>query len=717
MRMKKLYIFLIISTLTIANNLNIEKLLKLSKNGDISATYSLGTMYYEGNGTLMNPPKGVEFLKIAGKKENSKAQIYLAKLYCTGDILKQDLVQCAYWAKKADENKVKEASILWKKFKLWKHYNNHTSEELAVTQAKEKTPKYINTNKSRVYSYTYNENGIEITTRFPKKVTNNYLEFSIEVTNKTSKNKSGGLTISFPQYKQFDGEIISNNFSSINTFNITKKMYHRIHKKNVPVLYLAIEGWNNKWGTNETKKISLKMKVSSDFTYIDTNIRAILIDKKKRKNLYPEKSFLLDQQGYPVAQIRTAIEQNNQQEKNIGIVSDTDEADRLDDTCQEIKSKEYENLCLNGDKDACFVLGVTYALGSDCPIDVNPYKGKIFLQKACELKHLDSCNKLGYIYENSIAGVREPSYTKAMHWYAKSCKLGDKVACRKSQQLNKKKLSKKKKENKDAYSKVIGSNAHWQKIKKSCLENNNANACFKLGEKFFKEDLYTLKLLGIKLYNKSCSLNNPYACFFLGDGYDKYSNTIHRLYSFKKDALKATKFYIKSKKILTKKCLKKDGKACALLGDIYEKGLGVRVNKKQSLKYRKQACKFGNSKACITAAVKNLGTSDDTMKERRELLTISCNLKNANGCEILASDYKPNHYYHTGNKKLYFKFMKDACFYGEPTVCLEMGAIYEKGDSYFKIRKNKKAALRFYKKGCSIGNEISCSNYEILKSE
>ena len=67
-----------------------------------------------------------------------------------------------------------------------------------------------------------------------------------------------------------------------------------------------------------------------------------------------------------------------------------------------------------------------YGFGNDV-IEHDYFKQKVWLKKACELKHPYACVKMGYLYLNAT-GVKL-SYSMAMEYFAKACDLKEQSGC------------------------------------------------------------------------------------------------------------------------------------------------------------------------------------------------------------------------------------------------------------------------------------------------
>ncbi len=127
----------------------------------------------------------------------------------------------------------------------------------------------------------------------------------------------------------------------------------------------------------------------------------------------------------------------------------------------------------------------------------------------------------------------------------------------------------------------------------------------------------------------------------------------------------------KLKNDLEKNCLKKEGKFCAVLAQIYEKGLGnIEKNFKKSEILYKKSCENGIASSCHflgDMAYFGKGISQDFNRA--------------------------------------FKLYNLACQNGFYKSCVNLGKMYEDGDG---VEKNVTKAFYIYKNSCKDGDKISC---------
>jgi TPR repeat protein len=70
---------------------------QLSEAGDAGATYALGKMYYEGDGTKSDLPTAAEYFTAAANKGHALAQIELGRMYLTAEGVNLDYEASFHW--------------------------------------------------------------------------------------------------------------------------------------------------------------------------------------------------------------------------------------------------------------------------------------------------------------------------------------------------------------------------------------------------------------------------------------------------------------------------------------------------------------------------------------------------------------------------------------------------------------------------------------------
>ena len=76
----------------------------LADQGNASAQYNLGLMYYKGKGALKDYKQAVKWYQKAADQGYASAQHNLGFMYAYGEGVLKDLSKAKYWIKKAYEN-------------------------------------------------------------------------------------------------------------------------------------------------------------------------------------------------------------------------------------------------------------------------------------------------------------------------------------------------------------------------------------------------------------------------------------------------------------------------------------------------------------------------------------------------------------------------------------------------------------------------------------
>jgi uncharacterized protein len=100
---------------------------KSANQGNIEAQFLLGKSYYYGEGILMNPPLGIQYITLSAQQGYAPAQERLGEYFAKGEKVEKSLELAAFWTRKAFENDSidpyaeERAQRLWEEFKLWEY--------------------------------------------------------------------------------------------------------------------------------------------------------------------------------------------------------------------------------------------------------------------------------------------------------------------------------------------------------------------------------------------------------------------------------------------------------------------------------------------------------------------------------------------------------------------------------------------------------------------
>lgn len=290
----------------------------------------------------------------------------------------------------------------------------------------------------------------------------------------------------------------------------------------------------------------------------------------------------------------------------------------------------------------------------------------------------------------------------------------------------------------------------YPSFKKSCL-NNDANACFRLGQ-MNELALGTNKsyTYAYKYYNMACELKDDIACanvgkmYFLGLGVNKDIKKAEQLFKQACDkniyeacddyAYLYKKEYKQFKeKELIKACdggvsnscieiaantnpinaLKFYLRACSL-GDVYgcQQGSNSYVISQQALKdidefvkISDEECIKNNHIACYSLANFHRYLNDTQLAEK--YYDKSCNLNSKEGCTSLGILYTEL----GKTKESVEKFEYSCDKLNDSFACARLGHIYEEGISDktgVNINKNPTKSKKYFQKSCELGFTKSC---------
>ncbi len=236
----------------------------------------------------------------------------------------------------------------------------------------------------------------------------------------------------------------------------------------------------------------------------------------------------------------------------------------------------------------------------------NPY-----LQKACELNHVDSCAQIGFSY---FAG-KKGSTQKAIPYFKMACDGGDSDSCSLLSRIYKDGFHVEKSKNQSKYYGTIAEETMLSQCNKG-----NGEECKNLGDIYNPDSVLTHHksdpAYAIKLYQTGCELGDKGSCGALGDLYydGKYASaddeTVLNLYEISCGYMSITndhrcvragkiaylqKDYRKTVKYFEQYCtpFSLDTECSFILGNMYLKGEGVDPNINKAKNFLKQSCDIG----------------------------------------------------------------------------------------------------------------------------
>ncbi|WP_296824177.1 hypothetical protein [Sulfurovum sp.] len=157
-------------------------------------------------------------------------------------------------------------------------------------------------------TFQLNENGIEITLRYPAfiRAGQPFLLKAVMRNHKASA-RMGGLTLSFPDLRAMRIKTVQKTFDSVKSYGPQSKLYSSIIRLTIRSRYFVLEGWENQWPYDQSRSFLTKLTAPEGLDHLRINIRGVLLIGKKKRNrrevLSPRSSGRTDQQGYDVKQI------------------------------------------------------------------------------------------------------------------------------------------------------------------------------------------------------------------------------------------------------------------------------------------------------------------------------------------------------------------------------------------------------------------------------
>jgi uncharacterized protein len=76
----------------------------LAEQGDAEAQFSLGRIYYNGEGVSRDDAEAVKWYRKAAEQGHTEAQLNLVEIYSYGEGVQQDFAEATNWYRKAAES-------------------------------------------------------------------------------------------------------------------------------------------------------------------------------------------------------------------------------------------------------------------------------------------------------------------------------------------------------------------------------------------------------------------------------------------------------------------------------------------------------------------------------------------------------------------------------------------------------------------------------------
>jgi len=205
------------------------------------------------------------------------------------------------------DKKLKERSIDMTSSPLYTEEKSKRFEEEHYTG----TVNISNKDSSKVKHISLNENGISIYLTYPSSILKGEsFKIKAEMVNNNRDAKQGGLTLSFPDIKFIQGNILNNNFLSLKEYTYPDKIFNQNFQRTMKTKYYMIEGWQRKlWAYGEKRYFELKLRTPENLKHLRVNFRGVLwINGKYDLKKIPSRSLISDQQGFAIQQFSIEIQ-------------------------------------------------------------------------------------------------------------------------------------------------------------------------------------------------------------------------------------------------------------------------------------------------------------------------------------------------------------------------------------------------------------------------
>jgi TPR repeat protein len=200
---------------------------------------------------------------------------------------------------------------------------------------------------------------------------------------------------------------------------------------------------------------------------------------------------------------------------------------------------------------------------------------------------------------------------------------------------------------------------------------------------------------------KRCARGDRLACYRLGRAY--FQGSDGKLVDYRQ-----------AKKFLTRACRQREYRACALLGELHEKGLGTPRDYSLAFSLYDQACDHGVGQGCDGEGYlyfRGEGVRKD-LKKAFESYRRSCEeLNYEKACVNLGYMYEHGYGVEEDPSKAYLLYYRACRQGGIVGGCVNLGVLKEK---LAKTKEDYLKAFRLYREACEKGNGRGCTNMALL---
>ena len=352
-------------------------------------------------------------------------------------------------------------------------------------------------------------------------------------------------------------------------------------------------------------------------------------------------------------------------------------------------SLAFFQLLLSGCGADCNTQNVCQLKGTQL-LDEKDYSSAVkYFEKGCELGMGRSCYSAGLLYNSDKLGKEDTN--TALEFYEKSCSLDNALGCTSAGAV---------------YEKMKSGQTFAQEYYKKGCELKDFRACYLLGMANLqgktpgKDDIS----VGLKYLDQACQIelvdsdeafaNNLLTSFSQGDVCWQ-AGAINQLMGQEQQAVN---FYIKS-------CDQKNEDSCKELGSMLVNG-GMNVNENLLTHFTNKCRVAKDPHACrILGDWADSLNMKDTYSTSRIIYGLACEYGDTEMCYRLGKEYSSKN-----DDIKAFTYYMFGCNAEHSDSCIAAGELA----AFFG---DKNGAADFYQKGCTLGNQTSCSRFKLFSED
>ena len=330
-----------------------------------------------------------------------------------------------------------------------------------------------------------------------------------------------------------------------------------------------------------------------------------------------------------------------------------------------------ENACNNGDRNACYQLGLRYESGASVPRDAT--HAASLWRRSCDLGLMDACNALAVLYVRGTGVDR--SGERAAAFFKVACDGGNAAGCSNLGLLYEREPE------------IGGSPTEASKLYRQGCDGKDALACFSLGRMYLDgKAVQRDQQLASELLMRACDASIPEACQVLGGMYLDETRGIA-------DPARAAKY-------LGRACSGGNADGCCGLGVLHDFGKGVDRDFSQAEQLYLLGCAGNSGCACNNLGRMyeegRFGVQQDLAKAS-DLARRACDLKLAVGCANRA--------------RLLLEMPGSDLALAEDAAQKNGTGCYVLGDLSLRGGNPKRAAVLF-EQACALGERAACDRVQ-----